>query len=177
VWRGGVERDRPAGAELVLLEADPYPERAADDVAVLLAAVCHQRILGARGGADRVHDVEELDLAVPVRGEPFPAHARGQVDHASGLRPLRQPVPLGRRTDDAHRRPFLAEHVAHRHPELGDERVERADRRIDAVELDLRHEARRHADPPRELAEADPAKLSLRTQPSTDPRGLEPTVG
>src|SRR5436309_1897801 len=47
VWRRGVERDRVARAELVLVEADAHAEPAADDVAVLLAAVPHQRVLGA----------------------------------------------------------------------------------------------------------------------------------
>ncbi len=71
---------------------------------------------------------------------------------------------------------LLAEDVAHRHAELGDERVEGADRRVHAVELDLRDEARRDADATRELAEADSATLSLRPETAADLRRLEVAV-
>src|SRR5438874_10226424 len=61
VRRRRVERDRRAGAELVLVEANCDAEPPADHVAVLLAAVPHQRVLRARLAARLVDDVEELD--------------------------------------------------------------------------------------------------------------------
>src|SRR5213078_1779321 len=64
VRRGGVERDRPAGLQLVLLEANADAEGATRDVAVLLPAVRHQRVLRAGFGADGIRDVKELDITV-----------------------------------------------------------------------------------------------------------------
>ena len=66
VRRGGVEGDRRAGAELVLVEADPDSERPARDVAVLAAPVRDERVLRAGLGADRIGDVEELDVGIAV---------------------------------------------------------------------------------------------------------------
>ena len=57
VRRRRVERDRGAGPELVLVEADAHSERAALDVAVLAAAVRDERVRRARLGADRIDDV------------------------------------------------------------------------------------------------------------------------
>src|SRR5581483_1421903 len=80
VRRRGVERDRRARAELVLVEPDAHAERPARDVAVLAPAVRDERVVGARFGADRIDDVEELDVRVAVRGEPLPADTRSEVD-------------------------------------------------------------------------------------------------
>ena len=105
-------------------------------------------------------------------GEALPAHAGREVDHRSCLGAFREAVaPL----DDALLRPF-AEDVAHRHAELRDDGVQRADRRIDAVELDLRDEARRHADPTCELAEPDAEALSFGAETMADLRALEPAL-
>ncbi len=123
--------------------------------------------------------MEELDVGIAARREALPAHAGGEVD---------DPPRVGVRRRDRRRRRVraanagrclgaVAEHVAHRHPELGDERVERAHRRVHAVELDLRDEARRDADAPCELAQADPALLALLPQPTADLGGLEGAFG
>ena len=61
---GGVEDDRRARAELVLVEADADAQSSARDVAVLTAAVRDQRVVRARLCADRIDDVEKLDIGV-----------------------------------------------------------------------------------------------------------------
>ena len=133
-----------------------------------------ERIGRARVCSDRILDVEKLDVALAVRGQPLPADAGCEVDHAAGLRVLDDPVRV-RRAWGGSGRLHASEHLAHRHAELGHERPERADGRVDAVELDLRHETRRDADSARELAEADAALLSLLPEPSADQGGLEIT--
>jgi hypothetical protein len=163
---------------VVLVEPDAHAERAARDVAVLAAAVRDERIRWARLGADRIDDVQELHVRVAVRREPLPSDTRLEIDDAAPAGPREEPVvvvqPLA---DDARRRlRRVAEDVAHRHPELGDERVQGAHRRIDAVELDLGHETRRDADAPRKLSEADAPALALLAQPATDLGGLEAAV-
>src|SRR5438034_8872393 len=92
VRRRGIERDRPACVQLVLVEANTHAERSARDIAVLTAAVRHERILRARLGTHRVRDVEELDVAVAVRREALPPDTGGEVDHAPRLRALCQAV-------------------------------------------------------------------------------------
>src|SRR4029079_5228891 len=87
----------------------------------------------------------------------FPANAGSEVDHRSRLGTLCKAVA---RSNHALLR-ALAEDVARRHAELRDDGIQRADRRIDAVELDLRDEARRHSNPACELAESDSEALSL----------------
>ncbi len=159
----------PPGPSSYDLEPDLHAERSARHVAVLPAAVRHQRVLGARRGSDRVHDVQELHVRVALVGEALPAYAGREVDHRSRLGALGEAVA---RLDHALLGPF-AEDVAHGHAELGDDGVQRADRRIDAVELDLRDEARRHAHPARELAETDAAALSFGTETMADLRALE----
>src|SRR5262249_62059461 len=157
--------------ELVALEAGAHDERAARKLAVLLAAVGHKRVLGTGRGADRVDDVEELDLTVAVRRQPLPPDTGGEVDHAPRLGPLDEAVVAACRRHGPLVRAPVAEDVAHRHPELGDDRVERADRRVHAVELDLRDETRRDADPARELAQADAEPLALGAQAVSGPGG------
>ena len=158
----------PARTELVDLEPDLHAERSARHVAVFPAAVRHQCVLGARRGSDRVHHVQELHVRVALMGETLPAHAGREVDHRSCLGAFREAVaPL----DHALFRPF-AEDVAHRHAELRDDGVQRADRRIDSVELDLGHEARRHAHPTCELAETDAEPLSFGAETMADLRAL-----
>ena len=172
VRRRRVEGDRPTWAELVDLEPDLHSERAARHVPVLSAAVRHQSVLGTRGGSDRIHDVQELHVGVAIVREPLPADTGREVDHGSCLRPFGEAVS---RLDHALLALF-AEDVAHGHVELRDDGVERADRRIDPVELDLRDEARRDADSARELAEADAAALSLGAEAVADFRAFERPV-
>ena len=57
VRRRGVEGDRRARPELVLVEADAHAEGAAGDVPVLAAAVRDERIVRAGLGADGIDDV------------------------------------------------------------------------------------------------------------------------
>ena len=170
VRRRRVEGDRVAGAELELVEADAHTERAARDVAVLPAAVRDERVGGARFGADGILDVEELDIALAVRRQPRPADTGCEVEHAARLRSLDHAVVRG---SEGLGRLGVPEDLAHRHAELGHERVQRAHRRVDTVELDLRDEARRDAHAACELAEADAARLALCSQLPSDPGGLE----
>src|SRR3954465_15584604 len=92
--RRRVEGDGTARLELVLLETDAHPQRPARDVAVLLAAVRHQRCLRTRFGPDRIRDVQELDVTVAVRSQPLPTDARVEVDDTPRLRALRQAVVI-----------------------------------------------------------------------------------
>ena len=108
----------------------------------------HQGVLGAGRGSDGVHDVEKLYVGVALVRQSLPTHAGREVDDRSRLGSFGEPVAA---LDHALLRPF-AEDVAHRHAELRDDRVQRADRWIDAVQLDLGHEARRDAYATRELA-------------------------
>src|SRR5579862_9179064 len=171
VRRGRVEGDRRAGPELVLVEADCDAQPAADHVAVLLAAVPHQRVCRARLAAGLVDDVEELDERVAGRRQPLPVHAGGQIDDVPVLGRRHRPAGVGRRLP-ATRAGTVVEHVAHRQPEHVDERVERRHGRVDHVALDLGDEARRDTDPPRDLSQADAEPLALGAQPRTDPGGL-----
>src|SRR5437660_11015046 len=97
--------------------------------------------------------------------EPLPAYAGREVDHRSRLGAFREPVPP---LNHALLRPF-AEDVAHCHAEFRDDGVQGADRRIDAVELDLRDEARRAADPTCEPAAADAEALSFGSESMAAP--------
>src|SRR6187200_382909 len=129
----------------------------------------HERTGRARLRTDGIDDVEELHVAIALPCEPLPAHARRELDHPPGLRALGEAV---RALDDA-LAGLLAEDVAHRHPELRDDRVERAHRGIDPVELDLGHETRRDTDPASKLTQPDAEALSLRAKPVPDLRGIE----
>ena len=80
-------------------------------------------------------------LPVGVRRETLPAHARRKVDDASRLWVFRKAVPAADPADRTLLSRRVAEDIAHRHPELGDERVQRAHGRVDAIEFDLRDEA------------------------------------
>ena len=129
----------------------------------------HHSVLGARRGSDWVHHVQELNVRVALVREALPAHAGREIDHRSRLGAFREALaPL----DDARLRPF-AKDVAHRHAELRDHGVERADRRIDAVELDLGNEARGHAHPTCEFAETDTEALSFGAETVADLRAFE----
>ena len=91
----------PPGPNSYCLEADLHAEHPARDVAVLLAAVCRQRVLRARRGSHRIDDVEELDVAIAVTGQPFPAHPGREVDHR------RVSGALGQAAADLGRHPLL----------------------------------------------------------------------
>src|SRR5262249_43064936 len=113
---------------------------------------------------------QELDVALAVRREALPPDPGREVDHAARVGPLDDALAADGQPGDGL---DVAEDLAHGHAELGHERVERAHGRVHAVALDLRDEARRDADPARELAEADTAPLALLTEPAADLRRLE----
>ncbi len=134
------------GPQLVLVEADAYPEHAAEHVTVLLAAVAQQRVLETRLGARWVDDREELDDLVAVGGQSLPRHARLEVDHRPvprrgdprvlGGRCDRPRAELGRLGLDS------VEEITHREAEHRHEGPECRDRRCHLVALDLGDEAR-----------------------------------
>ena len=148
------------------------PSCAADHDAELAALVADELPVGAGGAADLVDRVEELDVAVVPGRQPLPVHAGLELDHApvgGALDPPSGPA-VGRRAGRAARprgprpRPQSPrrrrEQVVERHAELADHCVERPHRRLDLPGLDLRDEARRHLEPPRELAQAQAEPIS-----------------
>ena len=87
VGRRRVEADRVAGLEHVLVEADPHGERAAQDVAPLLAGVALECVGRARLAADLVGHVEEVDVRIDSVVEALPDDAGPEPD-ASTASPL-----------------------------------------------------------------------------------------
>ena len=126
---------------------------------------------------------EKLDLPLAAGGQPLPAHAALELDR----RPLGSPLDEHRAASapDLLGRPGRAlgtaagcpgrrrrvgdrEHLVERDAELAHDRVQRPHRRLDLRRLDLRDEARRDLQPPRQLAQAqallDPGVAQPRAQ-------------
>ncbi len=182
-----VERDRVARADLVGVEADRNLESPRQDVSVLGAVVPHQRVGRGRLAAGRIAQQEEVDVVVGLRGEPFPADPRLQVDRRSvgaaldgrlrhvghtgsaclGLHArwsvLSRDGNVDRRRDGVVLR--LEHDLVDRQLELADHREQRVDRRLRLARLDLRDQAGGHSEAPRELAEPDVLLLARRPQP------------
>ena len=83
-----VDRDRVARLEDVLVEADADLEPPAQDVAPFVSGVALERVGRARGAADLVGHVEELDARLGQRRQAFPQDARREPD----LVPVRRPL-------------------------------------------------------------------------------------
>jgi len=164
-----VERQRVAGTQFELLEADPDAQPAADDVRVFLASVPRERVLGARRSADVVDDVEELELVVRFRGQQLPADPVREPDRLACVVALNgtargrgggTPGPSRRRGDVR-----FAEQVVDQQAQLVRDRVQRAHRRHHAAPLDLRHETRRNADGAGHAPHRRPGSLARAPQP------------
>ena len=138
-------------------------ERAAQDVAPLLARVALERVGRARLAADLVGHVEEVDVADRLGRQPLPDDAGTEPDARPRGRSLHG-IVRQRRSRAA--RPALVvrpsaagggcgvheqQHVE-RDAELVGQRVQRVDRRLGAAGLDLGDQARRHAE---DLGQAD----------------------
>jgi hypothetical protein len=116
---------------------------------------------------------EEVNVLVQVARQPLPHDARVQLDRVALLRVDHRPgddlVGFGPdRTRDRELVLVDPEHVVERHAELGHDGVQGADRRLGLPRLDLGDQARRDAEPARELALADPGRLALLPQARAD---------
>jgi hypothetical protein len=168
-----IERDRVARPQFELLESDLDTEASAEDIRVFLAAVADQRILLARGRADVVDHVKELDLRIAGRREPFPTHAAGEMDRLAAAGALHRTWrrETARRPIRPRRGILIAEQIVDQEPEFVRHRIERAHRRHDMAVLDLRYEARRNADFARKPAHAHPCLLARAAQARSEPVG------
>src|SRR6476660_10260850 len=111
-------------------------QRPPDYVPELTATVTHKGPSGAGRTAGRVGRLDELDVLVRPEHEPLPRHARidghgrptvcalhgwtRRGDSGCPVVDLRRGFSRGR----------IEEHLVHRHPELGRERIERAHGRL-----------------------------------------------
>jgi hypothetical protein len=90
--------------------------------------------------------VQEVDVVALMDRQALPPHAGVQLDHVPLVR-MHDRAGAGRRA-----RSCLGavhpEDVVERDTELGDDRVERADRRLRLIRLDLRDQACRDAETP-----------------------------
>src|SRR5262249_10207748 len=154
------------------LEPDPDPERATDDVAVFAPGVPDRGLVGGGGAPDLVRHVQEVDPLALVGGELLPPDAGVEVDRRPlarvrhgrpGARTVRRPAAVPRREV------LAPDDLVEGHPELRDDRVQRAHRRPRLPALELGDQARRKPEPPRELALADAGLDAFLAEAFADP--------
>jgi len=182
-----VDRDRVAGLQDVLVEADPDLESPGQDVAPFVARVSLERVGWAGRATGLVRDPQELHPGLRERRQPLPQHAGVQPDPVAIARPLDRRGDghrAGRRRSggrggarDRFAGPAIVEQqLVERHVELGGDRVERAHGRVRAPGLDLGDQARRHPEAVGEDAQGQAARLARFAKPLADLRVVRSSV-
>ena len=173
--RRGVELQRVAGPQHVCLEPELKGQLTCQQVGELHAAVPHQLARRGRRPVGLVRDQQCVHDVAGSAGEPFPDHPGVHVKHPS-FAGVHDGATRHFRDTSLHRRrlspddgfnlrggllPGVQERIQ-RQTQLGDEAVQRRDRRVAATVLDLREQARRDADTSSQLTKAQPVGLPRR---------------